>query len=54
MTKFGTGHRQQVNLDQVDSNGASNNGYGNSISQDGQSQTSAPYNFLAWGSDSGP
>jgi hypothetical protein len=41
VTKFGTGHRQQVNLDQVDGNGASNNGYGNSISQDGQSQNSS-------------
>jgi hypothetical protein len=40
-TKFGTGARQQVNLDQVDGNGASNTGYGAAISQDGQSQNSS-------------
>ena len=39
-SKFGTSHQQQVNLDQVDDNGASNNGYGHPISQDGQSQNS--------------
>jgi hypothetical protein len=39
-SRFGTSHRQQVNLDQVDGNGASNNGYGHPISQDGQSQNS--------------
>lgn len=40
ITKFGTSHRQQVNLDQADGKGASNSGYGSPISQDSQSQNS--------------
>lgn len=52
VTKFGTGNRQQINLDQPDNNGASNTGYGNPISQDGQSQnsggTAGPITDMLW------
>jgi hypothetical protein len=51
-TNFGTGNRQQVDLDQVDGNGASNTGYGHPISQDGQSQnataTAGPITSMLW------
>ncbi len=51
-SKFGTSHQQQVNLDQTDNNGASNNGYGHPISQDGQSQnsgaTAGPIVSMLW------
>lgn len=51
-TKFGTGNRQPVNLDQPDNNGASNNGYGSAISSDGQSQnagaTAGPIVSMLW------
>ena len=56
VTKFGTGNRQQVNLDQPDNNGASNTGYHlhptNPISEDGQSQnstaTAGPIVSMLW------
>jgi hypothetical protein len=34
--KFGTGHRQVVNLNQADGSGASNGGYGSAINLDAQ------------------
>lgn len=40
VTKFGTGNRQQIKLDLADGSGASNNGYGNPIHVDSQSQNS--------------
>jgi hypothetical protein len=40
VTKFGTGNRQPINLDQKDGSGASNNGYGHPIHVDSQSQNS--------------
>ena len=40
-SKFGTGNRQQVDLDQPDNSGAFNNGYGNPIHTDPQSQNSS-------------
>jgi hypothetical protein len=45
-SKFGTGNRQQVDLDQPDNSGAYNNGYGSPIHTDPQSQNS--------GSSAGP
>src|SRR5215467_13158834 len=39
-SKFGTSHRQQVLLDQPDNSGAFNNGYGNPIHVDTQSNNS--------------
>ena len=35
--KFGTGHRQVVNLNETDGSGANNSGYGSNINQDAQS-----------------
>ncbi len=40
ITKFGTSHRQQANLDLPDNSGANNTGYGNPINVDSQSQNS--------------
>jgi len=41
VTKFGTGNRQEVDLDKPDGTGAFNNGYGNPIHCDGQGQNSS-------------
>src|SRR5215467_133754 len=40
-TKFGSSHRQQVLFDQPDNSGAFNNGYGNPIHVDTQSNNSS-------------
>jgi hypothetical protein len=38
-SRFGTGNRQQVNLNKPDDSGAGNNGYGNPINLDGKETT---------------
>lgn len=51
-SKFGTAHRQQIILDQADNSGAFNNGYGNPIHLDAQSNnataTGGPIISMLW------